>query len=67
MLPKIVKKAMSPKVGKRCQTLLKIVESCQLLPTGIRNGQKKPNMETSCQMMPKVSNCWQKLSKSAKT
>ena len=50
---KLSKRAKSPKVGKRCQTLLEVVESCHNLPTGIKNGQKR-------QIWQQVVKCYQK-------
>ena len=63
---KLSKIARSRKIGKRCQTLLKIVESCQILPTGIKNGQKKriwQQVVKCCQKFPSVGKSYQKLPK----
>ena len=54
---KLSKMAKSPKVGKHCQTLLKIVESCQMLPTSIKSWQKKLNIANivkSCHLLVEV-------------
>ena len=63
---KLSKRAKSPKVGKHCQTLLEIVESCHNLPTGIKNGQKRQiwqQVVKCCQKFPTVGKSYQKLPK----